>query len=79
MQWVGEKMEKMGFFRNIDLNQYNWQIHKFSINKFRKGMRRIYRAKFFISALGSEKIIWWREASRATGHPLGALLNYGFN
>ena len=69
----------MGFFRNIDLNQYNWQIHKFSINEFRKGMRRTYGARFLILALGSEKFNLWSEVSWATGRPLGAPLNYGFN
>jgi hypothetical protein len=56
IQWVGEKMEKMGVFRNIDLNQYNWQIHKFSINECRKGLRRTYRGPIFNIGVGKKEI-----------------------
>jgi hypothetical protein len=47
--------------------------------KLEKGCTERIVVQFLILALGSEKFNLWGEVSRATGRPLGAPLNYGFD
>jgi len=48
-----------GTFRNTNLTQYSWLMHKFSINKFRKIMRRASRSPFFNICIGEREITYF--------------------
>jgi hypothetical protein len=51
-------------FRNINLTQYNWVIHKVSINKFRKVIRRTYRGPIFNICVGEREIAYFVKNSQ---------------